>query len=177
MKIYIVWKTNCDNFENYSHIIGIYKNINTALSKCNKFNKNNGNNKKFITKEKGIKVSNGTLLYEYNDISVKDISYCTEFDVNDYATELFFIKISESGAGQSYHEYRWIYTCDNKKDVIEIANDYFCEEHNRDNECKECINNKCNQEFINELTQINKTSITCTDYEGSSFEIWNVVIE
>jgi hypothetical protein len=63
-----------------------------------------------------------------------------------------------------------------KKSIINDALDYFDEEHNREDECEDCTNNKCKKIFSRTLRKFKKAHIEGTYYE-THFEIWIVNID
>lgn len=57
--------------------------------------------------------------------------------------------------------------------AIKYAEGYFNNEHNRDNECENCINNGCLEEMLTSLKINQYANVICTYYEGAIIEIWN----
>lgn len=165
MLIYIIWKTDY-HVQTCDHILGIYTYKESAIKQYEIFSEN-------IEKNNLIILTNRTLLDGFNTINNKDIVYCTKIEISDDVENIYFIKIHESGGGGSYHEYSWIYVCDNIKSVIKYAEDYFDTEHNRDNECEDCINNGCLEEMLTSLKINQYANIQCSDYEGAIIEIWD----
>ena len=165
MILYIVWKTKCNDVAR-SHILGIYKEINVALKKCNDFRKPH------VIKKEDIKISNNGLLNIYCTSNPYDVCYCTQFEVDDDTTEVYFIKILEKDSGSGYFQKCFIYVWMDKNYLIDIANNYFSGEHNRKNECEYCANDKCRKKLIRDLKKNNNASIDCTDFDGAYFEIW-----
>lgn len=172
MRIYIVWKTDYSGDAD-THILGIYKKNQTALTKCYDYNENNDNEEKNAPISK---VGSDGLLGEFSGINNNDVCFCSRINVDDNVTRLYFIKINEDGGGGSYHNYNWIYVCTDMEEVIECALDYFSNEHNRDDDCEDCIKDKCKKQFINDLKKKHSAGIDCTDYDGASIEIWKVKI-
>ena len=86
------------------------------------------------------------------------------------------MQIHETGGGGSYHGECWIHASIEKKFLIDIATDYFSNEHNRDNECEDCIKNKCRKKLIRNLKKDNCANFDCTDYADASIVIWRVAI-
>jgi hypothetical protein len=181
MIVYIVWKTDYDYGERVFHILGIYKDRNRALKKSAEFNedhitKDEETNIVSEDKETDIIVSKNGLLGEYSLIGRDDLCYCTQLEVDDEATEGYFMRITEDGGGGSYHQYCWIYASTDEDELIDIAKDYFSTEHNRDDECQDCINNQCKDKFIRDLKHEQWACIDCTSYCDAVFEMWSVKI-
>ena len=163
---YIVWRTDYDK-EN-SHILGIYKTKERALKKCNFYNKT------FVTSKKDILSDDDGLLGEFN--SRDDICYCTRIEIENDTTEMYFMKINESNGGGSYHDVCWIHASLDLEELIDTALIYFSQEHNRDNQCSNCIDNMCKKKLIKDLKKKYFTYFDCTDYEEASIKIWTIVI-
>lgn len=170
MIIYIVWQPDYVNNDNLnSHILGIYKTRKAALKKYNSLSKT-------IIENDAISSDSCGLLGEFNGYGNKDIYYCTTLSILDGAKKIYFMKINESGGGGSYHLVSWLYASTSKKELIDDALEYFNNEHNRDNECSECINDKCKQNLINDLKKKYYTEFDCSDYEPAYIRIWSSVI-
>jgi hypothetical protein len=163
MDIYVIWRTDYDNSEE-SHIIGIHKNKTLAINECKKYKK--------VTMDKD---SSDGLLGEFSTINNKDKYFCTKLNI-EKTDCVYFIKINESGGGGSYHEISWIYGCSSLIDAINIALDFFENEHNVDEDCEDCQNDACRKKLVNELKKQKNSDITCTYYEGISFKIWTTKI-
>jgi hypothetical protein len=199
MNIYIVWKKICDN-EVKSHILGIYKDRNSALKKCDEFNKNiiededtditvsegelHNESEETDTnedEETNIIVSNDGLLGKYSLIGNWDnLCYCTQLEVDDEASEVYLIKITEDGGGGSWHRDYLIYASTDEDDLINIAENYFSTEHNLKNDCRYCINNQCKGKFIRDLKEQKRTGIDdcgSYSYHVALFAIWSVKIQ
>jgi len=170
MKIYILWREDYD-CDLKSHIIGIFKEKEVALKKCNKYNGFN------IKTKDIIKIIDNKLLGEFNLYDNDDIYYCGQIDVDNSINELYFLKTKESRGGDNYHTKCWIYLCLSVADVIDNAITYFKNEHNRKNECTNCINDSCKNKLIIELKNKNKTYFSCTDYRDTSIEICKIAIQ
>lgn len=160
MLTYILWNKRCGQ-EAKNHILHIGKNRERALAQAD--------DQEVLSDDDG-------LICEFSSIGCDDYAYCTQIDLSDDTKELYFLKINESGGGGSYHSQIWLYVTETQEEIIDIAEAYFDNEHNRDSECDECKNDSCRQNWIQELKETGITAIECTTYEGASFEMWRMKI-
>jgi len=146
MRYWIVWSLK--------HIEGVYTNESLALEKINKLN-----NIKYIRK-KDIIVTNNMMLESYD----LDLEYhCTKINADKGLTRIYFIFITELGGAESYgNGEHWIHICCDKKNAICFAEEYFDNEHDRNNECDECGKHKrCKKKMIVSLKKENSAEIDC----------------
>lgn len=162
--VYVVWGTDYD-VKVDSHIIGIYRSKRFAVKKCNDYNK---------TTSTEIQQNDDGLLGEISKIGNENRCYCTEMKIDKTTNKIYFMKISESGGGGSYHEIFWLHVSTNLDKLIDGAIDYFSNEHNRDEECDNCKDHGCQKKLISDLKKKHRASFTCTDYEDTMVEIWFV---
>ncbi len=159
MLVYIVWN-KCDRSQASDHIVQISSDRALALSQSD------------LRDATEIGKVEDALIAEFSSIGCQDFLHCSSIDLSEHAQELTFLKISESGGGGSYHEQVWLYVVESEDEAIEIAETYFDNEHNRENECKKCVNDYCRQKWIRALRMNGSAAIRCTTYEGTSFETW-----
>ncbi|AEX62000.1 hypothetical protein CE11_01023 [Megavirus courdo11] len=130
MKIYIVWYTDYDNNVN-EHIIGIYKNKNSAIKKCKKYdNKFEGKNIRFDI--------DNNMLGEFDSVSEKCKYYCTMIDIDEDNKNIYFLKVTEDAGAQRYSVYHRIYVVSNMRRIMDYVEIWFDEEHNRNGNCPKC---------------------------------------
>ncbi|AUV58876.1 hypothetical protein, partial [Bandra megavirus] len=129
MKIYIVWYTDYNN--NVSeHIVGIYKNKNSAIKKCKKYdNKFEGKN---------IKPDDDDIIGEFSSVSEKCKYYCTMIDIDEDDKNIYFLKVTEDAGAQQYSINHRICAVSSMIEIISHVKIWFDEEHNRNGYCPKC---------------------------------------
>nr|WBF70341.1 hypothetical protein [Megavirus caiporensis] len=130
MKIYIVWCTDYDNNAD-EHILGIYKNKNSAIKKCKKYDSEfKGKNIKFDI--------DNNILGEFDSVSEKCKYYCTMVDIDENNNKIYFLKATEDAGAQRYSVYHRIYVVSNMRRIMDYVEIWFDEEHNRNGYCPKC---------------------------------------
>lgn len=143
MRYWIVWSLK--------RIEGVYTNESLALEKFNKLN-----NIKHMRK-KDIIVTNNMMLESYD----LDLEYhCTKINADNGLTRIYFIFITELGGAESYGNGKhWIHICCDKKNAICFAEEYFDNEHDRNNEYGR--HKRCKTKMIVSLKKENSAEIDC----------------
>jgi len=178
MKYWIVWRSKCKYSDGLNYILGVYTDEASALKACNKQNKSVRKNYENMTKKDIIVVHDNMLDAPNNN---DDEWLCSRVSFTAKMTRLYFIVIIELGGAESYgNGQQWIHVCLNKKSAIGFAVDFFDNEHNREGECEDCIDNdKCKKGLVKCLKKDNVAEIECTDNHPcpyASCEIFRVVI-
>lgn len=158
MKVYVVWKTIYDEAEN-SYVLGVYKKLSMALKKCNNLNKG------FITRKEDIETRDDEFIGSFSTIGSDDnMCYCAKIKVNNDTNKVYFMNINESSGGESYHGECSIHASRKKNRLIDIAKDYFSNEHDRN--CEDCAenSNRCRKKLIRNLKNHDRANIECTNY-------------
>ena len=177
MKYWIVWRLKCSNDE-YDYIQGVYTDETIALNACNKNNKLIYEDYEDMTKDDINIINNDILDYP---VFFDDNWVCSKIIDDEKLTELYFICIIELGGAESYgNGQEWLHICSNKQYAIDIAIDFFENEHNYNDECEDCIDDKCKKDLVKYLNKYNKAGIDCNgnhNYPSASFEIFRIKIE
>lgn len=174
MDYWVVWRSKCHNGDNYVH--GVYIDEDIALNECNKNNKLVYEDYEDMTKDDINIIDNDILDYTEN---LDDILVCSKIIYDENIYELYFICIIELGEAGSYgNGEQWIHICSDKQNCINLAIDYFNDEHDRNNRCDECINGECKKELFDNLKNYNKIEIRCYDSycPYTNFEIFSIKI-
>lgn len=161
MKIYIQWKLAYGDLLS-DHILSIHKTNKSANA----------------TNTKIKKLLDDTTLIEAACMlrrdEVKKIR-CTQMNINKQTRFLYFMKIYEDGGAEAYHHVCWLYVSTDKKKLIQIALNFFEEDHNRSQGCSKCESglDKCRKKFIVGLENKGTGFIDATDdVEGITVNIW-----
>lgn len=116
-------------------------------------------------------ISENNMVAEFSDYSSKIVSGCVKYYIQDETKILYFLHIHETDGGQCYSSTHWLYVSEDKSEILDIASDYFNEEHNRENDCKDCLIDNCEKKFRINIEKDNRSDIFGTD---SSVEIWDL---
>lgn len=171
METYIVWKTDYDYPEPDSHILGIYADKDVAIKKKNSYNQYLNSNDDDQTDSENEVLTDDRL--EFSTVQNQHIAFITRFTVDSGTKKIHFIKMHESRGGGSYSETTYIWFCSTKEEVLGVAENYFDDEHNRDEECGQCENDNCKKRMLEELGKDKCAEIECTDFEPVFIQIWS----
>lgn len=162
-----------------SDVFGIYTNQEKAVEERDQYNRSRycrqhpENQNEIFTST----AADDILLDGFRTICCEDGVYCAKMEVNDDIENIYFLKMHESGCGESYHhEHSWLYTYVDMETMIKIVGNYFNMEHNRENECEKCANDQCKKEIIESLLVSYSAVVECSFYERTFMEIWDEVI-
>lgn len=99
--------------------------------------------------------------------------------VGKYAENIYLLREQDEAGGGDYDSEVRLYVDDDKASLYVHAEMMIQEEHNRENECEECQEEKgiCEKNCMKELKKNNNSFITCTCFEGISFEICKMPIK
>ncbi|AZL89596.1 hypothetical protein QKC54_gp0918 [Megavirus baoshan] len=143
MKIYIVWCTDY-NYNVNEHIVGIYKNKNSAIKKCKKYDN--------TFKEKKIKSDedDDDMLGEFSSVNEECKYYCSvvDIDIDEDDKNIYFLKVTQDNGPGSYSIQHRIYAVSSMIEIIGHAETWFDEEHNRNKNCPKCKKYKKHLKYL-----------------------------
>jgi hypothetical protein len=183
--IYIVWKTKYDDAIG-SNILGIYKDKDIAWNEYTKFYGHSiiSSDEDDVfepdenvaiasdacqSEENDIEICHDGLLGHYSAIDTDDVCYCSQFEISQETEKIYFMKINEDGGAENYHLETQIYAWFDENYLINIAEEYFLDEHNRDNECQNC---HCEEHFMKDLRETKRAYFYSAGYDFM-FHIWS----
>lgn len=160
-KLFVVWTPWIDNSN--QRVLGVYGNQWLSIIKCNEFNEMD---------EFDI------IDHTYDNIICKDFSlsnlnrwvYCTKIQINKNINKLYFLQSIETD--YDCRRQMTILFGEDEEIILNIAFDYFDNEHNIEDNCSECPN--CKDEFIKSLRDNKRANINCTYYSDTSMEILTI---